>query len=40
MTKKGTFSRGTNLGNSEQVSRVANQNAVFDIRNPLADSVK
>ena len=40
MTKKGTFSRGSNLGNPEQASLVANQNAVFDIRNPLADSVK
>ena len=40
LTKKGTFSLGTNLGNPEQACRVASQNGVFDIRNPLADSVK
>ena len=35
MTKKGTFSRGTNVGNPDRAARVANQNAVFKIRSRI-----
>ena len=38
MTKKGTFLRGTNVGNPEQAARKANQNTVFKIRSRIQSS--
>lgn len=38
MTKKGTFSRGTNVRNPERAARVANQNAVFKICSRIQSS--